>query len=188
MTMVSKRWGLGLALAMAAVPALAQMGPLADQYISALKEADFGRVGELTRDEPRVVNMRGPTGETPLMTAVDMRSLQLVSYLLANGADPKMADSRGEVALVASARKGWFEGVMALLEHKADVNGRNRQGETALIAAVQARSPRLVRALLERRADPDIADRLAGFSARDYARRDNRNPEMLRIIEAAKGR
>jgi hypothetical protein len=37
-------------------------------------------------------------------------------------------------------------------------------------------------------ADPDIPDRIAGFSARDYAKRDTRTPELLRLIESGKAK
>ena len=57
---------------------------------------------------------------------------------------------------------------------------------TALIIAVQNRNTRLVRRLLQSGANPDKADHAAGYSARDYAKRDNRVRELLRLIETAK--
>ena len=58
-------------------------------------------------------------------------------------------------------------------------------GETALIIAVQARNARAVRALLDAGADPDKND-YAGYSARDYAKRDTRSRQMADLIEAKK--
>ena len=52
-------------------------------------------------------------------------------------------------------------------------------GETALIVAVQQRQPRCVKLLLRSGANPDKTDHAAGYSARDYAKRDTRNREML---------
>ena len=52
-------------------------------------------------------------------------------------------------------------------------------GETALIVAVQQRQPPVVKLLLEAGANPDKADHAAGYSARDYAKRDTRSREIL---------
>ena len=178
-----------LSLALAA-PASAQMvAGTNEKFLDAIRYNERAKVEEMMSSESNaLVNTRGATGETPLMIAIGQRSLPMLGYLLFKGAEPNTAFGEGEIPLVAAARKGWSEGVDALIEMGAKVDGRNRHGETALIAAVQARSPRLVRQLLARGANPDISDRLAGFSARDYARRDNRMPELLRLIETAPGK
>jgi ankyrin repeat protein len=59
-------------------------------------------------------------------------------------------------------------------------------GETPLIVAVQRRNLPLVKLLLQHGANPDKSDSAQGYSARDYAKRDNRSPELLRAIEAKK--
>jgi ankyrin repeat protein len=59
-------------------------------------------------------------------------------------------------------------------------------GETALIVAVQQRQLGIVRTLLARGADPDRTDSAAGLSARDYAERDGRSRDILRMIESKK--
>jgi ankyrin repeat protein len=41
----------------------------------------------------------------------------------------------------------------------------------------------MVKALLEAGADPDHSDNVAGYSARDYARRDARARDVLKLIE-----
>jgi hypothetical protein len=41
----------------------------------------------------------------------------------------------------------------------------------------------MVEILLKAGASPDKADHAAGYTARDYAKRDNRNPQLLRLIE-----
>jgi hypothetical protein len=49
-----------------------------------------------------------------------------------------------------------------------------------------ARQAPMVKFLMSKGANPDKTDTAAGYSARDYAKRDSRNPELLRLIEAAK--
>ena len=69
---------------------------------------------------------------------------------------------------------------------EAAVDAANRQGETALIVA-DPEAPRRGRAPLARggRRAPTRTDN-AGLSARDYAARDRRSAEMLKLIEAVK--
>jgi ankyrin repeat protein len=55
-----------------------------------------------------------------------------------------------------------------------------------LIVAVQLRQIPIVRFLLNHGADPDKVDAAQGFSARDYATRDNRSRQILQLIEAKK--
>jgi ankyrin repeat protein len=73
-----------------------------------------------------------------------------------------------------------------LISRKAKVNLANRMGETPLIVAVQQRHLPIVRLLLAAGADPDEADTAAGYSARDYAKRDTRSRDILKLIETSK--
>ena len=66
------------------------------------------------------------------------------------------------------------------------MDSTNRAGETALIVAVQQRDTRLVKALLAAGADPDHPDNVAGYSARDYANRDNRIRDIQKLINDKK--
>jgi len=59
-------------------------------------------------------------------------------------------------------------------------------GETALIIAVQQRDATMVRLLLNAGANPDKPDSAAGYSARDYATRDTRDREILKLINDKK--
>ncbi|MEO7240159.1 MAG: ankyrin repeat domain-containing protein, partial [Sphingomicrobium sp.] len=52
--------------------------------------------------------------------------------------------------------------------------------------AVQQRQREIVELLLAVGANPDKADSAAGLSARDYATRDSRSRDMLKLIEAQK--
>jgi ankyrin repeat protein len=97
-----------------------------------------------------------------------------------------MAGPNGETPLIAAARAGYPEAADWLIGLGARVDETNRAGETALIVAVQRRQVSIVRSLLNAGADPDKTDSVAGYSARDYAKRDNRTPQLLKLIEAKK--
>ena len=68
----------------------------------------------------------------------------------------------------------------------AKVDAANRMGETPLIIAVQQRELPIARLLLDAGANPDKSDAAAGYSARDYATRDPRARDILKLIEDKK--
>jgi ankyrin repeat protein len=97
-----------------------------------------------------------------------------------------MPGPNGETPLIAAARAGYAEAADWLIGLGAKVDETNRAGETALIIAVQRRQVPIVRSLLNAGANPDKTDNVAGYSARDYAKRDNRTPQLLKLIEEKK--
>jgi len=154
--------------------------------VKAVSEDNGAEAMKLLKDKPNLVNARNAEGKTALIAAIENRNYDWTAYLLQNGADPDLRSAGSETPLIAAARAGFSDAVEWLLSVGAKVDDANRQGETALIIAVQNRHVPIVRVLVARGADPDRADSAAGYSARDYAKRDNRTPELLRIIEAKK--
>lgn len=166
--------------------AQATMGMEGPQFVQALREGDDSKAVQLVESSPTVVNFRDAKGETPLMIAVMNRDSTWTGYLIKEGADPNVGNRDGDTALILASRLGFETAVDWLLQYGAEVDGRNRMGETALIVAVQRRQAPIVKLLLAKGADPDRADAAAGYSARDYAKRDGRNPEILKMIEGVK--
>ena len=177
---------LGLVAASVSAQGLASQG---EAFLTALKEGNGTKaVGIAEGKGSTVVNYRGIDGDTPLTIVTRKRNLNWVGYLLANGADPNAGDRQGDTALIIAARSGYGEGVAELLKARAQVDHTNRLGETALIVAVQQRYAPIVSTLLKLGANPDKADHASGYSARDYAKRDSRSKDMLRLIETIKAR
>ena len=181
--------GLAIALTLAAAPALSQ-GVNSSEGEKFLKAVEKGENNEaiplLEQPGSRVVNYRGYDGDTALHITVRKRELDWVGYLLKKGADPNIGDAKGDTPLMIAARIGFEEAADYMVRLGAKVDLTNRLGETALIIAVQQRQPRVVELLLKAGANPDKADHSAGYSARDYAKRDSRNPQMLKLIETVK--
>lgn len=178
-----------IAMAMAASPVSlpAQLVDTGDgeALIKAVKADDTSAAVALI-DAPgsRVVNYRSLNGDTALGLVTMRRDLTWVKYLLGRKADPNIGDRDGNTALMLASRMGFVEAADYMVLVGANVDATNRRGETALIIAVQQRQPKLVRILLEAGANPDKTDHAAGLSARDYAKRDSRSPELLKLIES----
>ena len=178
---------IAIATVAAAVPAIAQdTGYEGAQFVKAIQDGKNDDAAKLLQGSPTLVNARDMNGQTALIAAIKNRDHDWTAYLLQQGADPNLAGPGGETPLIAAARVGYGEAVDWLLSVGAKVNDSNRAGETALIVAVQRRQVPIVRSLLDAGADPDKTDSVAGYSARDYAKRDNRTPDMIKLIEAKK--
>ena len=177
----------GSLLAAVSGSAAAQTGPDSEKFLDAIEKHKSDEVIELVTKRGRaIINVRGYSGATPLTTAMAKRATQYVLYLLENGADPNLTDKNGDTPLLIAARLGYGEGVTAMLGAKAAVDAANRQGETALIVAVQGRNAPIVKRLLEAGASPSHTDNASGLSARDYAVRDRRSTEILKLIDGVK--
>ena len=182
------RAGLCAAILCAAASAVAAQttGFAGLEFATAVREGKADEALALLNSTPTVINARDGKGETALYIAVAARNSTWTGFLLQRGADPDLAARSGETPLIAAARLGYFEGLAMLLSQGAKVDATNRMGETALIVAVHNRKPQIVRALLESGADPDRTDNAAGLAARDYAKRDPRSRDILRMIETRK--
>ena len=179
------RLTIALAAAAVAAPAMAQLGTDGEKFVNMVRDGDSAGALALLESKPIIVDAIDMRGETALIAAIKNRDSGWTGHLLKAGADPNLAARNGDTPLILAARGGFSEAARWLIGVGAKVDGHNRRGETALIAAVQERHAALVRLLLSAGADPDRTDSAAGLSARDYAKRDTRFPELLTAIEAA---
>jgi ankyrin repeat protein len=177
-------------LVSAEVPAAAQIGGGGgydgEQFVEAVRKGDNDKALDLLKKEPGLVNARDGSGHTALVSAIEAREPDWTGELLNSNADPNLANSDGETPLIAAAKIGFNEAAQWLLSLGAKVDTPDRSGETPLIFAVQMHNLPLVKLLLGHGADPDKTDNVQGYSARDYAKQDNRSPDILRAIEAKK--
>lgn len=156
------------------------------KFLEAVKKRDGAAVdGALAASSGRIVNTKhGDTGEAALHMVTRDRDLRWLRYLLAKGARADAAARNGDTALILATQLGWADGVTALLESGAKIDGANARGETPLILAVHKRDVPMIRLLLDNGADPKRGDRIAGYSALDYAKRDDRSGAIVRLLEA----
>ena len=174
-------------LAIMAGPAAAQLGQSPGyKFLQAIKDGKNDEViGFLDKPGATLVNTRdSDSGEGAIHIVVRRGDMPYLNYLLSKGADANLRDRRGESGILLAARLGRLEMIQVLAKAGGNINLANASGETALIVAVQRRDTTMVRALLDLGADPDQADRLQGFSARDYAHQDSRGSAIATMIDA----
>jgi ankyrin repeat protein len=184
-----KLFGIAVAavIAAASTGAVAQVStPNSYAFIDAVKSSDGDKATQLVTLHPTVINSRDDAGNTALLIAIKRDDTNWTGFLLGKGADPDLPGVGGDTPLIAAARIGFEDAAEWLIGLGAKVDAPNKMGETPLIIAVQQRNTRLVKLLLEHGANPDRSDAAAGYSARDYAKRDSRAREILSLIEAAK--
>lgn len=132
-----------------------------------------------------IINTRdSTTGRTALHIVIERRDATWLGFLLQRGANPNLADKKGNTPLMLATQLGFVEGIDWLVSKKVQIDQTNRSGETALILAAQLRNKDAVRALLKAGANADKKDSRAGNSARDYAKQDGRANAVLALIEA----
>ncbi|MBR0552972.1 ankyrin repeat domain-containing protein [Stakelama marina] len=183
---------LPLALAAAlivpvATPAAAQHYSNSYNFLSGVKDNDGNKVTEaINNSNGRVVNAKDPnSGEGALHIVVKQNNATYLRFLLAKGADPDIQDKDGNTPAILAVENGFDGAIDILARYHANFNVANDRGETPLIRAVQMRDLVAVHALLDAGADPDQTDNIAGMSARDYAKRDGRSPQIVKAIENA---
>lgn len=167
--------------------AAAQVKSDSETLLEAIEEQNGNEVIDIVNRNGRgIINVRGYSGATPLTVAMRKRTTLYVNYLLQQGADPNLADKSGDTPLMIAARSGYIEGLGSMIDSRATIDATNRQGETALIIAVQNHQVAAVKRLLEAGASASRPDSASGLSARDYAARDRRTNEMLKLIDQVK--
>jgi ankyrin repeat protein len=187
---VVKQLGFALFFAGALLPqpAFAQaLNTSSYDFIDAVKKSDGNKAIELLGSNPRgLVDTKDGDGNTALIIAISRSDENWTGFLLNKGADPNLAGKGGDTPLIAAARVRFDEAARWLLGMGAKVDLNNKMGETPLIVAVQQRDAPLVKLLLEHGANPDKSDAAAGYSARDYATRDPRARDILKMIDESK--
>jgi ankyrin repeat protein len=172
------------AAALMAVPVIAQgITTPGYDFVDAVRKSDGDKAMQLLSSHPTgIVDTKDGEGNTGLIIAINRSDEQWTGFLLNKGADPNLGGKGGDTPLIAASRVGFENASEWLIGLGAKVDGTNRMGETPLIIAVQQREIPIVRLLLNAGADPDRTDHAAGYSARDYATRDSRARDILKLI------
>ncbi|XP_037550895.1 kinase D-interacting substrate of 220 kDa B [Nematolebias whitei] len=133
-----------------------KMTSLAVQSLfSYMEEEDLAAV-KAHLDKFRDVDCRSDNGQTPLMVAAELGSLEIVQELIRRGACVNFDDVDCWTALISAAKEGHIEVVKELLENNANLEHRDMGGWTALMWAAYKNRTDVVQLLLEKGANPNI--------------------------------
>jgi ankyrin repeat protein len=150
----------------------------------AVERGDIASATELIAHGANVREKENDT--TLLQVATSNRDLNMVRYLLKNGADANQTSySWGYTALAEAAWHGADEIVRELLAHGADVNAKLDSGSTALMMAAQHGNRKVVQILLDAGADVKAAAK-DGQTALSIAEKQ-KHEEVARILRARQG-
>lgn len=115
------------------------------------------------------INERDSAGTPFLCSAARNGKLDMIQWLLENGADiDAVSHDRGYSAVMDAVWKSNLPIVELLVNKGANLNFISRDGQTALILATGSENFDICRVLVENGADPTIKDRM-GMSSIDYA-------------------
>lgn len=120
---------------------------------ASLGELDATR--KLIENQPELINSFSPDGFTPLGLACFFGQLEVVKFLLENGANPNLTSNNSfQVAPIHSACAiSHFEIAAILIAHGADVNAKQAQGYTPLHSAAHNGKTELVKLLVDNNAN-----------------------------------
>ena len=136
----------------------------ADELVYAAAHGDMAKIGsnlQLPQD-PDSCTARGITA---LMMASNEGHTEIVSLLLAAGANANLVETTGSTALIAASNAGHVEVVSLLLDAGADTDVVDKRGMTALIMASDRGHAAVVSLLLDAGADSNVATHTALMSA-----------------------
>ncbi|HMZ80623.1 MAG TPA: ankyrin repeat domain-containing protein [Acidobacteriota bacterium] len=146
-------------------------------------------------EDPTQINQPDLNGETLLMSAAYKQNVDLVRFLIDQGADVN-ARTRFHYTVVhfatpnansAEGEKTSIAIFQLLVQHGADLNAQGYSGDTALFYAAGGNHPRLLKFLLDHGADPTIRNK-ANRSAVDEAWHPaihSDHTESIQILETA---
>ncbi|XP_063079589.1 ankyrin repeat and SOCS box protein 2-like isoform X2 [Engraulis encrasicolus] len=108
--------------------------------------------------QPGMMNMRTLKEETALLLAVGREHPRCVEWLLAQGADPDIANNDKETPLFKATERGNPELVALLLNHGASVNKLCIQGWTALHEAISQDNVEIAEMLVKAKAKVNMVN------------------------------
>lgn len=142
-----------------------------DGLRSAVKERDFQKaeeyIGEGKTHTTNVINSKDRNGNSPLSIAVSNRDLEMMNFLIENGADVNIEDYFRMPPIYYAVTKGTTEMIELLINKKASINGYfSHAGEKRTLVgwAIDKNSPEKVEVLLKHGASPNGKFDLLAYS------------------------
>jgi len=137
---------------------LASAGCLAGEVHRAIIEERFDDALKLLQEDASLMKAKDLQNNKPLHLAALKGSTNLVSYLIAQGAEVNSRNKFGQTPLHRAMVEGHYAVAKLLIDANAEVNGRDNQGVIPVHVAAHRRHGKLVELLLEHGAEVDAQD------------------------------
>ena len=151
-----------------------------NDIFEAIRHGDSNPVQDILRYDASAANRINSIGYSPLMVAAYNGKKEIVSLLIAYGADVNFDTDNGD-ALMAAVFKGHSEIVEILLTNGADPNEVDVHGKTALLLSTINGNAEITELLMKFGADQNQKDE-HGKSSLDYAK-EKELTEILSIFQ-----
>lgn len=169
---------LGLVVLSMAASATAQ------EIFDAARHGNLGKVQELVKSDPQLLNARDENGRTPLHWAARGVHFEVLQFLVDRGADVNARDANGTMALHSAAARGHLAASRCLVERGAAVDVKNASGVTPFYYAALQGNREVLNYLLAHganRADLEMRDTW-GRTPLCAVARDGGDPETLKVL------
>jgi len=123
---------------------------LASDIHQAAKQGDLVKVKALLEKNAELTNAKTENGETPLHSAASGGQLEVVKFLISQGADINLKQNSGATALHFACFGGHRDVVEWLIDNGADVNSKDNNGLTPLRVAVFRSNKEMIALLIEK--------------------------------------
>ncbi|KAL4485041.1 hypothetical protein ABPG72_014561 [Tetrahymena utriculariae] len=152
-----------------------------NQIHQALRTCDLAEVKKAIHIQKSRINEKDvKLGWAPLYKAVLYGDIQIVEFLLQNGADPNVKNKLEDTPLHLCIENNYFEIFSNLLQYKADPNIKGPEGLSPLHIACFHQKEQFILKLLAFGADIDIKTSI-GITPLHIAAESN-NPKIIRIL------
>ena len=152
------------------------------EFVKAAQNGDLIEVKRLFALNPGIINEKDREHDTAIMKACrDCNNINVVAFLLKNGANINDRDTIDQTPLIIAAFNGCTDIVKMLLDAGANIEHKNDQGENALISAVQEGHIDTVKLLLDAGADVNQSN-TDGETALDLAIRLRQKKELIELL------
>jgi len=136
-----------------------------------LSHADLESFQQAIIEDPAMISERDPLGRTHLHDAASFGHLELVSFLLAHGAEIDAKAKSGKTPLHWAVQMSHRKVTEALLDHSADINVADNSGKTPLHLAAHNGDEIIVEMLLKNLAEVNSSDNYNDTPLKYAARR-----------------
>lgn len=133
---------------------------LGNDLHNAIQKGDVARVKTLISNNKELIHMKSDKGLTPLHLAVQNGKLEIVEFLISQGADINAKDSEGNTPLITALAFRKTDTAKFLISKGADVRIRNAQDEPPVILALMHGQSELVEPILD--SGQDVNERFRG--------------------------